>query len=396
MLKDKLKRLSLGLATVFTAVGIGVSASADSVRSYGTDLSKYQGYTAQFVRSDDEFTICQVGGMYSDGSTYNQATYTSQIKSALQQGKRAHSYIWLQTGTNANLAVKCVENFLPTIQNAAPKGSIIALDCEAGYSANTKDANTNAVIKAMDRVKQAGYTPVFYSYKAYALEHFNMGDILKAYPDSFWVAGYPYTNGIYPAPFEYFPSTDGVCIWQFSDNGDGTIKNLDYNIDLTGITKKGYTTSNEPTTQTPVVEEVEKEETVTNTNEDYAQKGTFTANTTLNIRTAPSTSASVVGTYAPGESLVYDHVYIKGKYVWLRYMSYSGSYHYVCAGILGGDEYGTRKAYSTTTVTKTYTVKSGDTLSSIANKLGVSVSYLQSKNNISNANLIYAGQSLNY
>ena len=74
-------------------------------------------------------------------------------------------------------------------------------------------------------------------------------------------------------------------------------------------------------------------------------------------------------------------------------MSYSGYYHYVCAGILGGEEYGTRQAYSNT---RTYTVHSGDTLSGIANKLGVNVSYLVNKNGINNANLIFVGETLNY
>jgi len=44
----------------------------------------------------------------------------------------------------------------------------------------------------------------------------------------------------------------------------------------------------------------------------------------------------------------------------------------------------------------TYTVKSGDTLSEIAVKLGVSQSHLQNKNNISNPNLISVGQKLSY
>lgn len=46
--------------------------------------------------------------------------------------------------------------------------------------------------------------------------------------------------------------------------------------------------------------------------------------------------------------------------------------------------------------TKQYVIKSGDTLSGIASHLGVSVAYLQSKNGIVNANVIYAGQVLKY
>ena len=130
----------------------------------------------------------------------------------------------------------------------------------------------------------------------------------------------------------------------------------------------------------------------TSSDEDYAQNGTFTVNTTLNIRTAPSTSAAVVGSYAPGESLIYDYVYIRDGYAWARYMSYSGQYHYVAMGRMGGEEYGTRR----TNVNRTYTVRSGDTMSGIALKLGVSVSYLVSMNGINNANLIFVGETLSY
>ena len=45
---------------------------------------------------------------------------------------------------------------------------------------------------------------------------------------------------------------------------------------------------------------------------------------------------------------------------------------------------------------RTYTVKSGDNLSTIAQRLGVSVNHLVSKNGIKNPNLIYTGQKLTY
>lgn len=45
---------------------------------------------------------------------------------------------------------------------------------------------------------------------------------------------------------------------------------------------------------------------------------------------------------------------------------------------------------------RTYTVKAGDTLSEIAETLGVSMSYLAEKNGISDVNLIYAGQKIQY
>lgn len=50
------------------------------------------------------------------------------------------------------------------------------------------------------------------------------------------------------------------------------------------------------------------------------------------------------------------------------------------------------KAVNGTGTTKTYTVKSGDTLSGIAAKYGTTVAKLQSKNGIKDANKIYVGQ----
>ncbi|GGP07255.1 LysM peptidoglycan-binding domain-containing protein [Oceanobacillus neutriphilus] len=49
---------------------------------------------------------------------------------------------------------------------------------------------------------------------------------------------------------------------------------------------------------------------------------------------------------------------------------------------------------SASTNTKTYTIKSGDTLSGIASKHGTSTKKLQDLNNISNPNKIYAGQKI--
>ncbi|WP_152559018.1 LysM peptidoglycan-binding domain-containing protein, partial [Oenococcus oeni] len=49
---------------------------------------------------------------------------------------------------------------------------------------------------------------------------------------------------------------------------------------------------------------------------------------------------------------------------------------------------------STSSSSKSYTVASGDTLTSIAKSYGVSISTLAKLNNISNTNLIYAGTTL--
>ncbi|MCL2559731.1 MAG: phage tail tip lysozyme [Turicibacter sp.] len=54
----------------------------------------------------------------------------------------------------------------------------------------------------------------------------------------------------------------------------------------------------------------------------------------------------------------------------------------------------TSTSTSSTTTPSTYTIKTGDTLTSIAQRFGTTVAKLQSLNNIKNANLIYAGQTI--
>lgn len=421
MLKENIKRLALGILAFISAISIGV-ASADNVRSYGTDLSKYQGNTAQFVRNDDEFTIAQVGGMYEDGSSYTQSTYTNQVKSALMQNKRAHTYIWLQTGNNSYLAKKAVNTFLPTINSTVPKGSIIALDCEAGYG-NDINGNTNAVLDAMTTVKNAGYTPVFYSYQGYAHAHFDMNRIIATYPNSFWIAGYPYRNGIYPAPMEYFPSDNGVCIWQFSDHGSGANSvAIDYDIDLLGITKNGYKNgnANKPVTTTPVIQQAKEDKKVINDTKTYTVKsGDTLSSIATRFNTTYQDLARLNNIASPYVIYPNQVIKIKGDNTVANNTSNSATTYVVKSGdTLSGIaiEYGTTYQalaslngisypytiypYQTLKVngtsSKTYTVHSGDTLSGIANKLGVSVSYLVSKNGIHNANLIYVGETLNY
>ncbi|MGD8199022.1 LysM peptidoglycan-binding domain-containing protein, partial [Lacticaseibacillus paracasei] len=96
-----------------------------------------------------------------------------------------------------------------------------------------------------------------------------------------------------------------------------------------------------------------------------------------------------------GESVIYDHVYIRGTYVWARYLSYSGRYHYVALGVNGGESYGSRSSGYTSPVSHTYyTVRSGDSFWSIASKYGISMYTLAANNGKSIYSLIYPGESL--
>ncbi|MGF2194210.1 GH25 family lysozyme, partial [Enterococcus faecalis] len=51
-----------------------------------------------------------------------------------------------------------------------------------------KAANTETILYGMRRIKQAGYTPMYYSYKPFTLNHVNYQQIIKEFPNSLWIA----------------------------------------------------------------------------------------------------------------------------------------------------------------------------------------------------------------
>lgn len=198
--------------------------------SYGGDYAKYQPSLYNNT-GKDSFAISQIGGSIN-GYIYEQATYGSHAQQAKNKGWRFHTYIWMQTGSNQAQTKQMLDYFLPRLQQ--PKGAIVALDYESGASGNV-EANTDNILSGMRQIKNSGYTPVLYSYKPYLLAHVNIGRVLAEFPNCIWVAGYQPGLGLMPN-FAYFPSMDGVAIWQYSDYGG----KQDLNVDLTGITWNGY------------------------------------------------------------------------------------------------------------------------------------------------------------
>lgn len=223
---------AIALISAFAFSGAGAVSAASY--EYGVDWSKYQGNYGRYGTAKDKFVISQVGGTYN-GYYVDQATYPTQVSSAIAAGKYTHTYIWYQVGGSIPVSKAALDRFLPRVQT--PKGSIVALDYEAGASGD-KQANTNAIIYGMQRVKDAGYTPVLYSGKYYLNDHTYYSQINAKFPTSLWIAGYPLSGIQTVAPFQYFPSYDGIAIWQFTSSYG--VSGLDGSVDLTGITHNGY------------------------------------------------------------------------------------------------------------------------------------------------------------
>ncbi|ENZ5543203.1 LysM peptidoglycan-binding domain-containing protein, partial [Enterococcus hirae] len=392
----------------------------------GVDWAIYQGDQGRFGYAHDKFAIAQIGG-YNANGIYEQSTYKTQVASAIAQGKRAHTYIWYDTYGNMDIAKHTMNYFLPKIQT--PKGSIVALDFEHGASSD-RNANTETILYGMRRIKQAGYTPMYYSYKPFTLQYVDYQRIIKEFPNSLWIAGYPSYN-VTPEPlYNYFPSMDGVAIWQFTSTY--IAGGLDGNVDLTGITDNGYTNSDKPQTDTPAINA--GEETSETPKSEIKVGDTVKVNfSAKNWATGEAIPQWVKGesykvqqvdgnkillanilswidksnvellpdstTVAEQPSAVQTHVVQYGETLSSIATKYGTTYQALASlnglsnpnMIYAGQ---VLKVNGTASTTRTYTVRSGDNLSSIASRLGTTHQALAQRNGLSNPNLIYPGQTL--
>ena len=423
-MKNKIKIVIAGLA----CAGLFLCGqNAQASRAQGTDLSRYQGYTAVKGQASDEFAISQIGGI-NTGGIYTQATYQAQVATGIAQGLRKHTYIWYQVGGDKQAAKQCMDYFLPRIQT--PKGSIIALDYEDGASCD-QSANTDAIIYGMRRIADAGYTPVYYSYKPYTLAHVDYKRILAEYPGSLWIAAYKDYNVTTTPDYAYFPSMDGVGMWQFTScyRGGG----LDGNVDLTNITQNGYHkgSATRPVSKPSAVKQGIKADNTPKADikPGYTVKVNFSA---IHWASGQSIPSWVHGKAYRVQQVSGNRVLLAGIMSWIdrddveilqtsaqakqtatgTYTVQSGDSWWSIANRYGMSMYtlaarngktiytvihpGDRLIISGQTATRAYTVKSGDTLSGISARLGVSVSHLVQTNHISNPNRIYVGQSLLY
>ncbi|WP_260184363.1 LysM peptidoglycan-binding domain-containing protein [Lacticaseibacillus paracasei] len=384
-MKFKTKLITLVVAFL-AAISFALPSQVNAAKGdIGVDWAVYQGASGKYG-TNNKFAIIQAGGTQG-GTLYDQWTYASQVKAAQANGLKAHTYLWYGVGGSADIGRQALDYFLPKI--LTPKGSIVALDYEDGASSSMA-ANTDAILYGMRRIAQAGYTPMYYSYKPYTLAHVDYQRILAEFPNSLWIAAYPdYQIRALP-DYGVFPSMPGIALYQFTSMH--AAGGLDGNVDLLGVTDNGY--SQQPVAPSKPATPSQPPTSTAASDTDYAQTGVFKPSATVNIRTGAGTGYASVGSYAPGESVIYDHVYIRGTYVWARYLSYSGQYHYVALGVNGGESYGSRSSNAQTYSHMYYTVRSGDSFWSIAGKYGISMYTLAANNGKSIYSLIYPGESL--
>lgn len=409
-------KVVLSVLSALALMSVGFTAQA-AKGDQGVDWARYQGTTGKWGYAHDKFAICQLGGTTDGRTCYLQDTYRTQVAATIAMGRRAHTYIWWQNVTTHQQADKVLDYFLPRVQT--PKRSIVALDVENGAQ------NTNAVDYALDRIKQAGYTPVLYGYKSYLISHVDLANLAKKYP--LWLAAYPDYNVTTKPNYSFFPSYGNVGIYQFTSTY--VAGGLDGDVDLTGITDNGYRNgdASKPITKPVAVKQgiVADNTSKQDISTGYTVKVNYSAERWASGQAIPNW---VKGRMYPVVQTNGDKVLLGGIMSWIKRsdveilqtakQATSGTYTvkpgdswwsianrygmnmYTLASRNGKTIYSMLHPSDRLTISgqtsRVYMVKSGDTLSGIANKLGTSVSSLASRNHIGNPNRIYAGQRLSY
>ncbi len=365
-----MKKLKKTVAALLILAGLFAYANPAfaAVGDQGVDWAVYQGNQGQFGYAHDKFSISQIGG-YNGVGIYWQSTYASQVQSSIAQGKRAHTYIWYQSVTSTTLAKNILDTMLAQVQT--PKGSIVALDVEDGV------ANTDVILWSLQYIEDRGYTPLLYGYKHFLTNNLD----LKRISDKFglWLGEYPDYN-VTPVPnYNYFPSWDNIQIFQFTSTY--VAGGLDGNIDLTGVTDNGYKNGNatKPVTETPAIDAGKEADKVKGNAKEVGMtvKVNFSAN---NYSTGEAIPDWVKGTSYQIIEKSGDKVLLDGIMSWLS--------------VYDVETLDASTAALATNVSQTHIVQYGENLSTIAVQYGTTWQELARINALSNPSIIYAGQTL--
>lgn len=203
-----------------------MSSSTVSKRSYGVDVASYQSTTVNYPGA--KFTLVKL----TQGTNYVNPKASAQIKSAKTHGLMVMGYFYANHGGSVSKARAEAKNAVSKAKAyGIPVGSYLGDDWEQGSGNSVQgsvSANTDAVLAAMQVIKEAGYKPLIYS-GAYNLRNrLSISRIVKSFGTCLWVASYKISGRQDYADFNYFPSMDGIAIWQFADNYKGL--NVDGNI----------------------------------------------------------------------------------------------------------------------------------------------------------------------
>ena len=344
----------------------------------GIDVSEFQGSIdwAKVKNDGVEFAILKLGNIYDTDANYKDSKFDTNYKNARANGIKVGAYIYNYCNTEDNLKKGLDWAFekLASKELDLP----LYLDMEdKTIAVETVDSLTNQCNEFAKIVKEKGYKAGVYANLNWLKNELNPSKFNKDI--SVWVAQY-YKECQYEGKYD---------IWQYTSSGkvSGISGNCDmnylYNED---IMEETSTTVEDKKSIDELANEVidgkwdngtDRKTNLEKAGYDY-EAVQNRVNEILkekdNKKSVTEVAKDVIaGDYGNGEDRKkkleaegYDYETVQAK----------------VNQLLGAN------------VTKTYTVKSGDTLSEIAKKYNTTVQKLVKDNNIKNANLIYVGQKI--
>ena len=343
----------------------------------GIDVSEFQGsINWDKVKADGiKFAILKLGNIYDAQSNYKDSKFDTNYKNAKAEGIKIGAYIYNYCNTVDTLK-EGLEWALEQL-DGKKLDMPIYLDMEdKDIQGETVETLTEQCNEFAKYVKSKGYQVGVYANANWLKNELNMSDFDKDL--SIWVAQYKVSK----------PQIENPDIWQYTS--DGSISGISgrcdmnylYNEDI--MKESGPADASDKRTVDELAQEVidgkwgdgkDRKSKLEKAGYDYDE----VQDRVNEMLAKPKKSITEVakdvinGKYGNGderkkklEAEGYDYDEVQAK----------------VNQLLGA------------TVTKTYTVKSGDTLSAIASKYKTTVDKLVKDNKIENANLIYPGQKI--
>ncbi|MHA7078673.1 GH25 family lysozyme [Lactobacillus delbrueckii] len=216
-----------------------------SSKTYGVDVASYQSTDmAAYHKAGASFAIVKL----TEGTDYLNPKASKQVASSRANYLYTHAYHFARFGSSVSQAKKEAAFFIKQAKKEdISQKRMLWLDWESG-SGNTvtgpKAANTAAILAFMDAIKAAGWRPGLYSGASLMRTAIDTAQVIKKYGTCLWVASYPTMAAVSTADFSYFPSMDGVAIWQFTSNWKGL--GVDGNVAVAEINATSATTAPKP------------------------------------------------------------------------------------------------------------------------------------------------------
>ena len=342
----------------------------------GIDVSEFQGnINWNKVKADGiEFAILKLGNIYDYDANYKDSKFDTNYKNARANGIKIGAYIYNYCNTIDTLK-KGLEWAIKKLEGKELDLPFY-LDMEdKDIQGETKETLTNQCNEFAKYVESKGYQTGVYANVNWLKNELNPNDFDKKI--SVWVAQY-YKECQYTGKYE---------IWRYAS--DGSVSGISGNCDMNylyneDIIKESETDTSDKKTIDELAEEVidgkwgdgeDRKTKLEKAGYDYDA----VQDRVNEILSRPKKSITEVA------KDVIDGKYGNGETRKKKLEAEGYNYDTVQAKVnqlLGAE------------VTKTYTVKSGDTLSGIASKYKTTVAKLVKDNNIKNANLIYPGQKI--